>query len=121
MGTFITYVIIFVILAIVLRVLRRFTKWVDIISYGIIIVFFISTWIAIGFFSALFGSIVLGVVIVILTGLGSKTKLERFGGTYSFECEKCGLGDLDLVEDHYDAVTYECPRCGWKKTYILNR
>lgn len=120
MGTFITIIIVFVIIAIILRALRRTSQWVDYISYGIIIISFISTWIGVGFFSALFGSIILGIIIFLLTGIGSKTKLERFGRTYSFECDECGLGDLDLVEDHYEAVTYECPRCGRRKTYILN-
>lgn len=120
MGTLVISLIGFFVLSFLLRILRRSFQFIDWIAYLLVIGGFVWVWITEGFLWGIFSGVITSVIVNLMIGIGNKTEIRRFGRKYSFECEHCGLGDLDIVQDSGESVTLKCPRCGKVVTYILN-
>lgn len=103
---------------IILRAIRLLFVWVDYIIWAIAMIPLICsiyTWYNEGFGHALMvfivGSIVFGIALYLLFGVGQTTDFEIFGRKCSFKCDNCQYYDLEIVERDENKVVIECVRC----------
>lgn len=111
MGLLVVIIIIAVVI-LICRFLRSRYKWVDFIVYGIMFIEPIMVWISSGFWAALVTFFCLVFVMALLFGIGSNTELKRFGKVFSMECQECGYGKVDIIDDNWEVITFRCKRCG---------
>ena len=119
MGSFIGFIVVFVIACIIVRALRARYEWIDGLFYIALIAGVIITWIAANFWWAV-GVGVVGVIIVgLLLGTGHEVKLELHCKTYTFECKECGYNRVNVSYQGNNVAHVKCPRCGNQTVYIL--
>lgn len=125
MGTLIGSIIGFIILSIILRLLRRLFRAVDYIILFLVFGIPIYVWTTEGFWWGVLTFCVTAIVAYIMTGIGSKTEIRRYGYKWSFECSKCGYGNLEILSDETtdigSVITTKCPRCGQIQVWSLTR
>lgn len=107
--------------AIVLRILRRMFKWVDYLIIAIMIIVPIIVGISEGLGAGILTFFGTAFILGLLTGIGSKTEIRRFGNKYSLECRECGYGGLKILNEEDNIVLTKCKRCGTVCSHILNR
>lgn len=119
MLSLVIIIVVAFVLSIVLRVLRRYTRVIDIASYLLVLGVFAYIWYSDGIVSAVIGGVVFAVILFYMVGITSETQVKRYGKRYTFKCERCSFNDVDIVDDSGGLITIECPRCGYRKTYYL--
>ena len=107
-----TYIIIFVALAIGVRILRGFFTWADWLPYIAIPASTALMWYLNGagagigtFFLSLF-------TMAYLSGLMAKTTVHYNRGRYSLDCPKCSYGNVEILSQDDNVVKVKCKRCG---------
>ncbi len=120
-GTIVGVLIGLFVVALILQGLRRVFAWLDwvfyILYFGALLGLPITLWIVDDFWSALgafLTSAVVGGLVMWLTGLTRKVKVNHGTENYTLECRNCHYNDVDIITDDYDYCDYECPRCGRK-------
>lgn len=119
MGSFIGFIVVFVIACIIVRALRARYEWIDGVFYIVLIAGVIITWIAANFWWALGVGIVGAMIVGLLLGLGHEEKLEVNGKTYTFECDDCGYNRVKVYYQGNNVAHVTCPRCGHQNVYFL--
>lgn len=125
METLIGSVVGLIVLSIILRLLRRLFRVVDYLIYFFVFGISIYVWVTEGFWWGILVFFVSALIVSILTGMGSRTEIRRYGKKWSFECSECGYGNLEVLSDEAtdmgSVIVTKCPRCGQKQVWSLNK
>lgn len=120
MESIIGFIVIFIVVAIIVRVLRARYEWIDGLFYGVLILGTIVAWIAVSFWMALAVFFVGALIVSLLLGNSHEEKIKTGDGrSYTFECDKCGYNHVEVRNIDDQAAIVKCPRCGHVQNYIL--
>lgn len=107
-----TYIIIFVAIAIVIRILRAYFSWADWLPYVVVPVATVLLWCMNGALAGI-GTFFLSVfTMTYLTGIMSKTTVEYDRGRYSAKCPHCHYGNMKILSHVDENLKVKCKRCG---------